>query len=74
MLQKIVDADASLHIWFDFGHGSLVNAQLGNLLRVVTSSSQNTQKSDGRLMSKFEVNIAALELAISALLAVDTVD
>ena len=35
ILKEIVDADASLHMWFDrgldFGHGSLVDAQLGNL-------------------------------------------
>ena len=35
ILQEIVDTDASLHMWFDrgldFGHGSLVDAQLGNL-------------------------------------------
>jgi len=38
ILQEIVDANASLHMWFDrgldFGHGSLVDAQLGNLPRV----------------------------------------
>jgi len=42
-LQEIVDADVNLHMWFDrgldFGHGSLVDAQLGNLPRVVTSRS-----------------------------------
>lgn len=47
-LQEIVDADVSLHMWFDrgldFGHGSLVDASLGNLPRVVTSRSQDTQK------------------------------
>ena len=39
ILQEIVDANASLHIWFDrgldFGHGSLVDAQLSNFPRVV---------------------------------------
>ena len=47
-LQEIVDADVNLHMWFDrgldFGHGSLVDASLGNLPRVVTSRSQDTQK------------------------------
>ena len=47
ILQEIVDANVSLHIWFDrgldFGHGSLINAQIGNPPRVVTSSSQDTQ-------------------------------
>ena len=63
-----------MHIWFDrgldFGHGSLVDTQLGNLPRVVTSASQDTQNSYSRLMSRREVKIAALERAISALMAV----
>ena len=58
----------------DFGHGSLVDAQLGNLPRVVTSRSLDRQTTDSRLMSKREVKIAAVEWAISALLAVDAVD
>ena len=78
ILQEIVDADASLHMWFDrgldFGHGSLVDAQLGNLPRVVTSRSLDRQTTDSRLMSKREVKIAAVEMAISALLAVEPVD
>ena len=65
-------------MWFDraldFEHGSLVDAELGNLPRVVTSRSQDTQKTDSRLMSKREVKIAAVEMAISALLAVELVD
>ena len=65
-------------MWFDrgldFGHGSLIDAQLGNLPRVITSRSQDRQNSDSRLMSKREVKIAAVEWAISALLAVDAVD
>ena len=78
ILQEIVAADASLHMWFDrgldFGHGSLVDAQLGNLPRVVTSRSLDRQTTDSRLMSKREVKIAAVEWAISALLAVEPVD
>jgi len=78
ILQEIVAADASLHIWFDrgldFGHGSLVDAQLGNLPRVITSRSLDRQTTDSRLMSKREVKIAAVEWAISALLAVEAVD
>ena len=77
ILQEIVEADASLHMWFDrgldFGHGSLVDAQLGNLPRVVTSRSFDRQTSDNRLLSKREVKIAAVEWAISALLAVEPV-
>ena len=78
MLQEIVAADASLQMWFDrglnFGHGSLVDAQLGNLPRVVTSRSLDRQTSDNRLMSKREVKIATVEWAISALLAVEALD
>ena len=78
ILQEIVDADVSLHMWFDrgldFGHGSLVDASLGNLPRVITSRSLDRQTTDSRLMSKREVKIAAVELAISALLAVEPVD
>ena len=61
-MQEIVAADASLQIWFDraldFGHGSLVDANLGNLPRVVTSRSIDKQTSDNRLLSKREVKIA----------------
>ena len=78
ILQEIVDADASLQMRFDrgldFGHGSLVGAQLGNLPRVVTSRSIYTQTTDSRLMSKREVKIFAVEWAISALLVVEPVD
>ena len=65
-------------MWFDrgldFGHGSLVDAQLRNLPRVITSRSLDRQTTDSRLMSKLEVKIAAVEWAISALLAVEPVD
>ena len=78
ILKEIVDADASLHMWFDrgldFGHGSLVDASLGNLPRLVTSRSLDRQTSGNRLMSKREVKIVAVEMAISALLAVEPVD
>ena len=78
MLQELLHADAIIQQWFDrgldFGHGSLVDAQLGNLPRVITSRSQDRQTTDSRLMSKREVKIAAVEWAISALLAVDAVD
>jgi len=42
--------------------------------RVVTSRSLDRQTTDSRLMSKREVKIAAVEWAISALLAVEPVD
>ena len=77
-MQEIVDADSSLQMWFDrgldFGHGSLVDAQLGNLPRVVTSRSQDTQSTDSRLLSKRAVKIATVEMAISTLLAVGVAD
>ena len=78
MLQQIVDADASLHMWFDrvfdFWHGSLVDAQLGNLPRVVTSRSIDRKTTDNWLISKREVKITTVEIAISALIAVEAVD
>ena len=78
ILQEIVDADASLHMWFDrgldFGRGSLVDAQLGNLPCVITSRSLDRQTTDSRLMSKREVKIGAVEWAISALIAVEPVN
>ena len=78
ILQEILDADASLHMWFDrgldVGHVSLVDAQLGNLPRVVTSRSLDRQTTDSRLMSKREVKIATVEWPNSALLAVEPVD
>ena len=59
-------------MWFDrgldFGDGSLVDVQLVNLPRVVTSRSQDRQSLDSRLMSKREVKISAVERAISLLL------
>tara|TARA_B110000037_G_scaffold182967_1_gene210938 strand:- start:322 stop:591 length:270 start_codon:yes stop_codon:yes gene_type:complete len=65
-------------MWFDrgldSGHGSLVDAQLGNLPRVITSRSLDRQTTDSRLMSKRQVKIAAVEWAISALLAVEPVE
>jgi hypothetical protein len=65
-------------MWFDralnFGRGNLIDAQLGNLPRVITSRSLDRQTTDSRLMSKRQVKIAAVEWAISALLAVEAVD
>ena len=42
--------------------------------RVVTSRSLDRQATDSRLISKREVKIATLEMAISALLAVEALD
>ena len=56
ILQEIVAADASLQIWFDrnldFEHGSLIDASLGNLPRLVTSRSIEKLSDDSRLVKK----------------------
>ncbi len=68
ILQEIVAADASLQIWFDrhldFGHGSLIDASLGNLPRLVTSRSLEKQHDDSRIVKKLDVNIGVVERAI----------
>ncbi|MDC0381905.1 hypothetical protein OAM68_02910 [Planktomarina temperata] len=68
VLQEIVAADASLHIWFDrnldFGHGSLIDASLGNLPRLVTSRSIEKLSDDSRLVKKIDVKISVVECAI----------
>ena len=59
ILQEIVAADASLQIWFDrnldFGHGSLIDASLGNLPRSVTSHSIEKLRDDSRIVKKIDV-------------------
>ena len=68
ILQEIVAADASLQIWFDrhldFGHGSLIDATLGNLPRLVTSRSIEKLRDDSRLVKKIDVKISVVERAI----------
>ena len=68
ILQEIVAADASLQIWFDrnldFGHGSLIDASLGNLPRLVTSRSIEKLSDDSRLVKKIDVKISVVERAI----------
>ena len=68
ILQEIVAADASLQIWFDrhldFGHGSLIDASLGNLPRLVTSLSIEKLRDDSRLVKKIDVKISVVERAI----------
>jgi len=61
ILQEILAADASLQMWFDRG----LDFGHGSLDR---------QTSDNRLLSKREVKIATVEWAISALLAVESVE
>ena len=78
ILQEILDADASLQMWFDrgldFGNGSLIDAQLGNLPRLITSRSQDKQQTSTQILTKREVKIATVDMAISALLAVEVAD
>jgi len=68
ILQEIVAADASLQIWFDgnldFGHGSLIDASIGNLPRLVTSRSIEKLRDDSRLVKKIDVKISVVERAI----------
>ena len=68
ILQEIVAADASLQIWFDrnldFAHGSLIDASLGNLPRLVTSRSIEKLSDDSRLVKKIDVKISVVECAI----------
>jgi len=68
ILQEIVAADTSLQIWFDrnldFAHGSLIDASLGNLPRLVTSRSIEKLSDDSRLVKKIDVKISVVERAI----------
>ena len=68
ILQEIVAVDASLQILFDryldFGHGSLIDASLGNLPRLVTSRSVDKLSDDSRLVKKIDVKISVVERAI----------
>ena len=71
ILQEIVAADASLQIWFDrnldFEHGSLIDASLGNLPRLVTSRSIDKLRDDSRLVKKIDVKISVVERAIDSI-------
>ena len=71
ILQEIVAADASLQIWFDrnldFAHGSLINASLGNLPRLVTSRSIEKLSNDSRLVKKIDVKISVVERAMHSI-------
>ena len=68
ILLELAADDASLQIWFDrnldFGHGSLIDASLGNLPRLVTSCSIGKLRDDSRLVKKIDVKISAAERAI----------
>jgi len=68
ILQEIMQHDASLQIWFDkdldFGHGSLIDASIGNLLSLITSRSIDKKRGDLRLARKQSVKLAAVERAM----------
>ena len=60
-----------MQIWFDrhldFGHGSLIDASLGNLPRLVTSRSIEKLSDDSRLMKKIDIKISVVERAIHSI-------
>jgi len=68
ILQEIVHYDASLQIWFDreldFGHGSLIDASIGNLPRLVTSRSIDKKNGNSRIARKQSVKLAVVERAM----------
>ena len=71
ILQELVSDDASVQIWFDrsldFKHGSLIDASLGNLPRLVTSRSIEKLSDDSRLVKKIDVKISVVERAICSI-------
>ena len=71
VLHEIVTADQSLRFWFDreldFSHGSLIDANLSSLPRLVTSRSNEKQRGDIRAMSKREVKLSVVERALQAI-------
>ena len=72
ILQELVHADASIQQWFDraldFDVDSALSSSPAGMPHVVTSRSLDKQQIDGRLMSKREVEIDTVEMAISTLL------
>ena len=77
-MQELLHADASIQQWFDRALDLDADVDLGltpvAMPRVVTSRSLDRQTTDSRLISKREVKIATVEWAISALLAVETIE
>jgi flagellar biosynthesis GTPase FlhF len=71
ILHEIFTADPSLQLWFDreldFAHGSLIDANLSSLPRLVTSRSNEKQRGDIRAMSKREVKLSVVERALQAI-------
>jgi hypothetical protein len=71
ILHEINAADPSLQLWFDreldFAHGSLIDANLSSLPRLVTSRSNEKQRGDIRAMSKIDVKLSVVERALQAI-------
>jgi len=69
ILQEIVAAYASLQIWFDrnldFDHGSLIDAILDTLPRLVTSRIIEKLREDSRLVKKIAVKISVVKSVIN---------
>ena len=67
ILQKILHHGATLQICFDreldFWHGSLIDASIGNLLRIVTSRGIDKKREDIHIASKLSVKLVAVECA-----------
>lgn len=78
MLQEIVHADPSIQIWFDRGLDFDADGDLGltpvAMPHLVTSRSLDKQSSDFRVMSKREVKMATVDMAISNLLEIKIED
>ena len=74
ILQELVHADASIQQWFDrtldFDASGDLSLSPVAMPRVITSRSLDKQSTDMRVMSKREVKISTLEMAISELLEV----
>ena len=68
-LQEIIAADASLQMWFygnlGFGHGSVIDTNLGNLPSLVTSRSVEKQHDDSCIVKKLDVKLGVVERSIN---------
>ena len=67
-IQEIVVSDANFQIWFDrhmdFGHGNLINTNLDNLPRLVTSRVIEKVSNDSRLVKKIHLKTNVVKRAI----------
>ena len=71
ILQELVHSDASIQQWFDraldFDAGGDLGLSPVAMPRVITSRSLDKQSADMRVMSKREIKISIVEMAISKL-------